>query len=389
MNNKSFRDILEFIKGLYSGLDPVPLHAPVFLGNEKKYLENCIDTTFVSYVGKYVHQFEDQVSKFTGAKYAVAMVNGTTALQVALKLAGVGEGHEVITQALSFVATANAISHAGGVPVFVDVGRGTLGMSPDALYAWLESNSRIDQKTKRCVNKSTGKIISAIVPMHTFGHPCRIEEIVAIANAYGIQVVEDAAESLGSFYRGKHTGTFGQLGILSFNGNKTITTGGGGMIITDSEQLAKRAMHLTTTAKVSHAWEFVHDEVGYNFRLPNVNAAIGVAQMERVQEYLDNKRSLAECYSNFGTEYNYQFVSEPRNSISNFWLNSVILKSREERDAFLEYTNKNGVMTRPIWQLLSKLKMFSRCPRGELTQSKWIEDRIVNVPSGVRQSGQN
>jgi len=259
-----------------------------------------------------------------------------------------------------------------------------LGMSPDALRAWLESNSKIDKKTKRCVNRSTGKIISAIVPMHTFGHPCRIKEVLEIADSYGIVVVEDAAESLGSHYKGKHTGTFGQLGILSFNGNKTITTGGGGMIITDNEQLAKRAMHLTTTAKVSHAWEFVHDEVGYNYRLPNVNAAIGVAQMERVQEYLDNKRTLAQNYFDFGREHDYDFVPEPRDSISNYWLNSVILRDREERDSFLEYTNSNGVMTRPIWHLLSKLKMFERCQHGELTQSEWFEDRVVNVPSGVR-----
>jgi perosamine synthetase len=385
MSGKSFKDIVRFIKALYPGMDTVPLHAPVFLGNEKNYLQDCIDTTFVSYVGKYVIQFERQISQFTGAKHAIAMVNGTTALQVALRLAGVRQGDEVITQALTFVATANAITHAGATPVFVDVERETLGMSPEKLEAWLQKNVRLDPSTNKTTNKITKKVISAIVPMHTLGHPCRIDEICEVAARYSIPVIEDSAESLGSYYKGQHTGSFGLAGILSFNGNKTITCGGGGMILTNDTEYAKRAKHITTTAKIPHPWEFAHDAVGYNYRLTNVNAAIGVAQMENLSKYLQDKRELASMYEEFGQRNNFQFFKEPANAKSNFWLNTIIAEDRNHRDSLLEFTNSNGVVTRPIWQLMSKLKMYEDCQQDDLTNSAWFAGRIVNVPSGVRE----
>lgn len=382
--DQKYTKLIEFIKSLYPNLDPVPLHAPVLKGNEKKYLLNCIDTTFVSYVGEYVTRFEEMTAQFTGAKYAVAVVNGTAALQIALQLAGVKQGDEVITQVLTFAATANAIVHAGAKHVFVDVDRDTMGMSPEKLEAWLKTNTRLNDSTNQLVNKFTNRPITAIVPMHTFGHPCRIDEIKSIAEKYNIPLIEDSAESLGSYYKGKHTGTFGLAGILSYNGNKTITTGGGGMIITNDEQIAKRARHITTTAKIPHRWEYAHDEVGYNYRMTNVSAAIGVAQMERLSEYLKNKRETADKYKAFCAENDIEFVCEPKESKSNFWLNSVILVDREERDAFLEYFNNNHVMTRPIWKLMNKLDMYKDCQHDDLANSEWLEDRIVNIPSGVR-----
>jgi len=377
--------LVNFIKTLYPDQNPIPLHAPVFKGNEKQYILDCIDTTFVSYVGKYVTQFEEMTAKFTGAKYAVAVVNGTAALQITLQLAGVQRGDEVITQALTFAATANAIAHTGAEPVFVDVDEDTMGMSPAALGAWLEKNTEMRpvKGQAKPFNLSTSKPISAIVPMHTFGHPCRIDEIKAIADEYHIPIIEDAAESLGSYYKGQHTGTFGLAGILSYNGNKTITTGGGGMIITNNKDFAKRAKHITTTAKVPHAWEYYHDEVGYNFRLTNVNAAIGVAQMEKIDDYLANKRETAEKYGEFCKHNGIEFIREPEDSRSNYWLSAILLKNRKERDAFLEYSNANGVMTRPVWRLMNKLDMYKHCQHDDLTNSRWLEDRVVNIPSSV------
>jgi len=381
-----YKETIGFIKSLYPNQIPVPLHAPVFIGNEKKYLNDCIDTTFVSYVGKYVTQFEEMTAKYTGSKYAVAVVNGTAALQIALQVAGVNYGDEVITQPLTFVATTNAIKHCGANPVFVDVDRDTMGMSPEKLDDWLSKNTKYDNLKKRTINKSTNQSISAIVPMHTFGFPCRIDKIVEIGNKYNIPVIEDSAESLGSYYKSKHTGTFGLAGILSYNGNKTITTGGGGMIITDEEAFAKKAKHLTTTAKVPHAWEYFHDEVGYNYRLTNVSAAIGVAQMEKLDEIIENKRQTAEEYKQFFSTFalSLNFMKEVENSQSNYWLNCVQLGNRDERDAFLKATNANGVMTRPIWRLMTKLEMYKNCQTGNVDNSEWLEDRIVNIPSGFR-----
>jgi len=378
-----FNKIVRFIKSLYPNYNPVPLHAPVFLGKEKEYLVDCIDSTFVSYVGKYVTKFEELTSDFTGAKYAVAVVNGTAALQVALQIAGVEHGDEVITQPLTFVATANAISHCSAKPVFVDVDLDTMGMSPEKLEHWLLKNTKYNKSTHQTINLSTNKRISAIVPMHTFGFPCRIEEIIEIANKYNIPVIEDAAESLGSYYKGKHTGTFGLAGILSYNGNKTITTGGGGMIITDDEEFAKKAKHITTTGKLPHKWEYVHDVVAYNYRLTNINAAIGVAQMEQIEKYIENKRGTAKKYKDFLMNTEIKFFNEPVNTKTNFWLNSILLNNLEERNNFLEFTNDNGVMTRPIWRIMNKLEMYRNCQTDNLDNAEWLEERVVNIPSGI------
>lgn len=380
-----YYEISSFIKNLYgNGEKFIPLHAPVFLGKEKEYLLECIDSTFVSYVGKYVTKFEEMTVEFTGAKYAIAVVNGTVALQVALQLAGVNYEDEVITQPLTFVATANAISQCGARPVFIDVDLDTMGMSPEKLNNWLSKNAKFDQSTNYIINESSGRRISAIVPMHTFGFPCKIDEIIAVANRYKIPVIEDSAESLGSYYKGRHTGTFGLGGVLSYNGNKTITAGGGGMIITDNEEFAKKAKHITTTGKLPHRWEFVHDTLAYNYRLTNVNAAIGVAQMEFIDKYLENKRETASKYQEFikGTEIRY--FSEPLNTKSNYWLNSILLNNLEERNNFLEFTNDNGIMTRPIWRLMNKLEMFKNCQTGNLDNAEWFEERVVNIPSSIR-----
>lgn len=377
-----FEEIVEFIKSLYPGQNPVPLHAPVFLGNEKKYIADCIDSTFVSYVGKYVTQFEEMTAQYTGAKYAIAMVNGTTALQIALQVAGVKPGEEVITQPLTFVATANAISHCGATPVFVDVDIDTMGLSPQNLKDYLLKNYTI--KSDGTYNRLTGKRLAAIVPMHTFGFPCRIDDIVEIADSFNVPVVEDSAESLGSYYNGRHTGTFGIAGILSYNGNKTITTGGGGMIITNSEEFAKKAKHLSTTSKVPHPYEFVHDRVGYNYRMPNVNAAIGVAQMEKIEEYLLNKRSTSNIYREYLASKNIDFTTEMKETKANYWLNVIRLKDFNERNTFLDFANANGVVTRPVWRLMNKLEMYKDCQAGKLNNSEWLGERVVNIPSGVR-----
>lgn len=375
-------EVIKFIREIYHTSDFLPLHEPVFFGNEKKYLNECIDSTFVSSVGKFVDQFEQLMAAYTGANYAIATVNGTAALHIALKLIGVAEGEEVITQPLSFIATCNAISYCGAKPVFIDVDRDTMGLSPYSLLSFLQQY--VEQREDGCYNKSTGSRISAVLPMHTFGHPCRIDEIAAICNDYSIPLVEDAAESLGSFYKGKHTGTFGQLGAFSFNGNKTITTGGGGMIVTNDEAFAKRAKHITTTAKVPHPYEFIHDEIGYNYRLPNINAALGCAQMENLAVILQKKRELATTYEKFFTDKDIQFVKEPENAMSNYWLNAVILKDKRNRDEFLQQMNGAGIMTRPIWQLMNRLEMFKHSLAEDLTNALWLEERVVNIPSGVK-----
>lgn len=379
MNSK----IVSLVRDLYhQPKDFIPLHVPVFIGNEKKYLNECIDSTFVSSVGKFVTQFEEMTADYVGSKYAIAAVNGTTALQVALILAGVNPNDEVITQPLTFVATVNAIKHAQAQPVFVDVEKNTMGMSPESLKTWLNKNVVLDSNNQ-AKNKTTGNRISAIVPMHTFGHPCRIDEIVEIANAYHIPVVEDSAESLGSFYKKKHTGTFGLLGVFSYNGNKTITTGGGGMIVTDNEELAIRAKHITTTAKVAHPFEFDHDEIGYNYRLTNIAAALGVAQMESLDTILENKRRTALHYKDFFENSDIQFMAEPENSKSNYWLNAICFPDLDSRNRFLEFSNQQGVMARPIWKLMNKLEMFLDCQTADLPNSEWLEARVVNIPSGV------
>ena len=363
------------------GPDSIPLHRPIFEGNERRYLVECIDSNFVSSVGKRVEEFEDRVADFTGANYAVAMVNGTSALHVAIKLAGVQPGDEVISQALTFIATCNAITYAGAVPVFIDVDLDTMGMSPAALKRFLKENAL--KKENGVFNAKTGKRISACIPMHTFGIPCRIEEILSICEEWGIALIEDAAESLGSYYGGRHTGTFGEMSALSFNGNKIITTGGGGMLLTNDSSLALQAKHISTTAKVSHPYEFDHDEVGFNYRMPNLNATLGCAQMERLSELLSAKEDLAFKWANFFDEYGIQFAKAIPGTTSNHWLNAITLKDKSERNNFLKFTNRNGVMTRPIWKLISRLPMFEGCQNDGLPNSMWLEERVVNIPSSV------
>lgn len=362
--------------------DFIPLHAPYFGGNEKKYLADTIDSTFVSSVGAYVNKFEEMMAEITGAKYAVATTNGTVALQLAMVVAGVQKGDEVITQPITFVATPNAISHCNATPVFIDVDKDTMGMSPVALRTFLEENATV--KDGAAWNNNTGKKIAACIPMHTFGFPCRIDEIVRICEEWHIAVIEDAAESLGSYYKEQHTGTFGLLGTFSFNGNKTLTCGGGGAIVTNDEALAKRAKHISTTAKVPHAWEFVHDETAYNFRMPNLNAALACAQLEQLEQVLLNKRELAGLYDSYFSDKNIGFVTEQEQSKANYWLNCVVLNNLEERNAFLEQTNGSAVMTRPIWRLMNKLEMYRDCQCGPLDNSEWLEDRVVNIPSSYR-----
>ena len=375
------RELVGLVREIYQTGEFVPLHRPVFAGSEREDLVDCIDSNFVSSVGEKVTEMERRVAEFAGAKFGVAVVNGTNGLQVALRLVGVERDCEVITQALSFVATCNSIAYLSAHPVFVDVDRETLGMSPDALLAFLDEFG--ERREDGCYNRSSGRRIAAVQPMHTFGHPVRIDEIAAICAEWGIPLVEDAAESLGSYFKGRHTGSFGRLGVFSFNGNKIITTGGGGMIVTDDEDLARQAKHLTTTAKVPHAYEYVHDELGYNFRMPNLNAALGCAQMEQLPGFLAVKRKIAERYADFCAEHGVEFVREPENARSNYWLNAIILADRSERDAFLKATNDQGVMTRPIWRLMSELPMYGGCQRDGLGVSRWLEERVVNLPSSV------
>lgn len=378
-----FKQTVDFIKTQFPDQDFIPLHEPRFIGNEKKYLIDCVDSTFVSSVGKYVDDFEKQMAAYTGAKYAVACVNGTAALHMAMIVAGVKQNDIVITQPLSFIATCNAIAYIGASHLFVDVDMDTMGLSPEKLKSYLLENA-IKKTDGFTYHKTTGQKISACIPMHTFGHSCRIDELATICKEYTISLIEDAAESIGSFYKGKHTGTFGLLGTFSFNGNKTITCGGGGAIVTDDITLAKKAKYLTTQAKVPHRWEFVHDEIGYNYRMPNINAALMVAQLESLNYFLENKRQLANSYKEFFKGTELQFVEEPSGSRSNYWLNAILLSDRNKRDEFLHYTNDNGIMTRPVWRLMNKLVMFKDAMHGDLSNSQMLEDRLVNIPSSVR-----
>ena len=378
-----YNQVISFIRKVYNTDGFVPLSVPKFIGNEKKYLEECIDTTFVSSVGKFVDRFEEMVAEYTGAKKAVVCVSGTNALHMAMMLVGVERDDEVLTQALTFIATCNAISYIGAHPVFIDVDKDTMGLSPKAVKSWLEAFAEIKDET--CYNKTTGRRIKCCVPMHTFGHPVHLDELVEACNEWHIELVEDAAESIGSFYKSKHTGTFGKVGAISFNGNKTITTGGGGMLLFMDEELGQFAKHLTTQAKVPHRWEFVHDHIGYNYRMPNINAAIGCAQMEHLEEFVLNKRETANQYAEFfkGIE-EVNFFTEPANCRSNYWLNAVILKDKQAQLNFLQQTNDNGVMTRPIWELMNRLPMFEHCQNDGLKNTIWFADRVVNIPSSVR-----
>ena len=376
-----FNNIIEFIQDTYRTKDFIPLHEPRFVGNEKKYLNECIDSTFVSSVGKYVGELEENIASYTGAKYAIATSNGTSALHISLLLANVGQSDEVITQPLTFIATCNAISYCGAQPIFIDVDKDTMGLSPSSLKYFFENNTTV--KNNQCINNKTSKVIKACMPMHTFGHPCRIDEIKEICDRHHVFLIEDAAESFGSIYKGKHTGTFGQMAAFSFNGNKVITSGGGGCIVTNDKILAKKAKHLTTTAKVPHKWEFIHDMVGYNYRMPNLNAALAVAQLENIDGFINSKRKLASSYKEFFSTQEPTFFKEPEQSKSNYWLNTILLKNKDQRDKFLEETNSRGVMTRPIWTLMNQLPMFDHAQCDDLINSKWLNDRVVNIPSSV------
>ena len=361
---------------------PVSLHEPCFEGNERAYVKDCIDSTWVSYVGKYVDRFEDMLAGFAGVKKAVAVVNGTAALQIALQLAGVKANDEVLVPALTFVATANAVVHCGAVPHFVDSEEKTLGMDPYKLNNYLKEIANLNDDG--CTNKKTGRRIKAVIPMHTFGHPADLDPLMEVCREYKMEMIEDVAESLGSFYKGRHTGNWGKLSILSFNGNKTITTGGGGAIITNDEALAKLAKHLTSTAKIPHRWEYRHDYIGYNYRMPNINAALGCAQMEQLTGFLDKKRNLAERYSRALQNVDgVKFFTEPPHAKSNYWLNCLLLDKAdaEQRNKILEKTNDAGIMTRPVWMLLNKLNMFRDCPHMDLSCAEDLEMRLINIPS--------
>ena len=379
-----FDDVVNFVRTLYGQKGNIPLHSPIFIGNEKKYLEQCIDSTFVSSAGKFVDQLELKIAKYTGANYAIATSSGTSALHISLLMSGVCKEDEVITQPLTFIATCNAISYCGAKPIFIDVDKDTLGLSPSALKSFLEKNTIV--KDQKCINKNTGNIIKACIPMHTFGHSCRISEILEICSKYNIILIEDAAESLGSFYKGQHTGTFGSLGALSFNGNKTITTGGGGAIITNNSRLALHAKHLITTAKVPHAWSFNHDEIGYNYRMPNINAALGCAQLEQLDDKIKAKRAMFHSYKDaFSNIRGIKLISEPKNCKSNYWLQTLIIDADklEYRDLILEATNERGLMTRPAWTLMHELKPFKDFPRMNLDVAKSLSLRLINIPSSV------
>ena len=379
---KKFEIVTDYIRRLYGSKDFIPLHVPKFNGKEKDYLEQCIDTTFVSSVGKFVDRFENHISQYTKTKKAVAVVNGTAGIQVALRLVGVKAGEEVLTQALTFVATSNAILYNNAIPVFLDVDLDTMGLSPKAVTEFLNTFGEL--RDDGCYNKKSGRKISACLPMHTFGFPVHLDELISVCNQWSIPIVEDAAESLGSEYKGKPTGSFGELGVFSLNGNKIITAGGGGAIVTNNENLGVKGKYLTTTAKVPHAFEFHHDELGYNFRMPNLNAALACAQLEQLNIFLENKRSLATDYIAFFDTAGIKFRTEIPNTKANYWLMCVELENKKERNSFLEYTNRQNIMTRPIWELMFRLPMYKDFQKDSQKNAIFLVERIVNIPSSVR-----
>ena len=378
----NYKEIIKFIRNQFPSKDFIPLHEPNFNGNEKSYVLETINSTFVSSVGAYVDKFELMMAELTKTQKAVAVVNGTSALQVALRLSGVGSGDEVLTQALTFIATINAIIYNGASPVFLDVDLDTMGLSPNAVNSFLEDNGEMREGV--CYNKKTNKKIAACMPMHTFGFPVHLDELIAVCNKWNIPIVEDAAESIGSEYKGLPTGSIGKLGVFSFNGNKIVTSGGGGAIVTNDLNLGIKAKHLTTTAKVPHPYEYVHDEIGYNFRMPNLNAALACAQLEQLNPFIQNKRKLAIAYGEFFETKGFKFRKELQNTKANYWLMCLELENKKDRDAFLKETNENKVMTRPIWQLIFKSSIYSNFQRDSQENAIYLEDRIVNIPSSVR-----
>ncbi|WP_068547305.1 LegC family aminotransferase [Thalassotalea crassostreae] len=384
MHNK----LVSFIRDLYQTNEFIPLHAPQFDGNEKKYVNETLDSTFVSSVGKFVDKFEQEIEQYTGTSKAIATVNGTASLHVAMYMAGVKHGDLVITQALTFVATCNAIYQLGAEPIFVDVSPVSIGLCPSALRSFLESNAKISDSGK-CILRSTNQSIKAVIPMHTFGHPVEMDELMVVCNEWNLTLIEDAAESLGSFYKGKHTGTIGEFGAISFNGNKVITTGGGGMVLCRDIDMGNQVKHITTTAKVPHPYEFFHDQPGFNYRLPNINAALGCAQMESLSTFLKVKRGLAQKYKDFFASSDFQFVVEPEYAKSNYWLNAIICPDFKSREELLIKMNEQGVMARPIWKLMHRLPMFKTALRGSLIESEILEERLINIPSTPILRGDN
>lgn len=375
-------DFINFAQSLY-GSKEVALHAPIFMGNERKYVNDAIDSTFVSSVGEYVNKVESTLANITGSKKAIATSNGTSALHLALLALGVGSNDAVITQAFTFVATGNAIAYTGAEPIFIDVDKETLGLSPESLKNFLVKHTTYDANGN-CVIKSNRKIVKACIPMHTFGLPAKIDEICAVCRDHKIKVIEDCAESLGSYYQNTHTGNFGDLSAISFNGNKIATAGGGGAVITNDIELGARIKHISTTAKQPHRWHFYHDEIGYNYRMPNLNAALLLGQLELLDKFLELKRDIGQKYKNFFSAFSdIEFINEPDNSKSNFWLNAILVKDIKERDRFLLETNNAGITTRPAWTPLHKLPMFSNSLTDPLNNTLELFDRLINIPSGV------
>ena len=376
------KQLITLVREIYSTNDFIPLHAPTFTGNEQAYVTETINSTFVSSVGKFVDEFEQKIQDFTHTARAIATVNGTATLHTALHLTGVQANDLVITQALTFVATCNALYHMGAKPVFIDIEPNAFGLCPKATSLWLSENAVLDDDGQ-CRHTESGAAIKAVMPMHTFGHPVQIDELLIICQEWNLTLIEDAAESLGSYYKNQHTGTLGRFGALSFNGNKVITTGGGGMLLCRQEADGRRAKHVTTTAKVPHAYEFYHDEPGFNYRMPNINAALGCAQMEQLTAKLASKRVIANRYEEFFSDSEFKFVKEPEYAHSNYWLNAIVCPNLDSRNDLLEFTNAQGVMTRPVWQLMHRLPMFSNALRGDLSNSVWAEARLVNLPSAA------
>ena len=375
------KEIISYIRDIFKSEDFIPLHIPLFRGNEKKYLNECIDSTYVSSIGSFVDKFEELMNQITKTKKTTAVVNGTAGLQVALRIVGVEKNTEVITQALTFVATANAIAYNNAHPIFLDVDIDTMGLSPLAVSNFLDEFGEL--REDGCYNKSTGRKIAACLPMHTFGFPVHLHDLIKVCNTWRIPIVEDAAESLGSEYKGKPTGSFGEVGVFSFNGNKIVTSGGGGAITTNNIKIGERAKFLTTTAKQPHPFEYIHNELGYNFRMPNLNAALACAQLEQLNIYLNKKRNLATSYDKFFLKKGIKFRRETKNTKANYWLMCVELENLDERNLFLEFTNSNNIMTRPIWKSMDSLPMYKNCQKDELLNTKFLEDRIVNIPSSV------
>jgi perosamine synthetase len=380
-NNPQYLNrLINLIKDIYKEKN-IQLHRPILNKNDQKFLVDCVKSNYVSSVGMYVNDFEKKISDITGAKYTIATVNGTSALHIAMITCGIERNNEVLTQSVTFVGTCNAISYIKAHPIFIDVDKDTMSMSPLSLKKFLNENAK---KIKNLTyNKKTGRVIRACLPVHTFGFPARIREIKKICKEWNIKLIEDAAESLGSYIGKKHTGTYGDISAISFNGNKIITTGGGGMVLTNNRNYAERARHLSTTARIKQGYEYIHDEIGYNYRLPNINAALGCSQVSMLDEFLEAKLLIHEIYARFMELNNISFLSERKGTKSNNWLFAMIASNEDEKKMVLDTTNKKSIMTRPLWKLMHKLPMYKNAIKAQLPNSIWLEDRVINLPSSV------